>query len=365
MAMIGSPLRRAPLIGLSLLALLAGMWAGLIRIGWQLPPLQARLPSAHGALMISGFLGALISLERAVAFSTTLDTGARRRWTYLAPALSALGGVTLLVGLPDAIARALITLGSLALVAVFAVIVRLRPAWDTRTMGLGAALWLIGNALWWSGRSTREVAIWWIGFLVLTIAGERLELARILSLRRNAVTTFLASVGLFLAGLPIALIDYSVGVRVCGAGLIAIGLWLLRHDIARRTIRQDGLTRFIAACLLPGYVWIIFGGGLWLLGNFALGLTYDAALHSLLLGFVFSMIFGHAPIIFPAVLNSPIAYRSTYYVHLALLHASLVLRIIGDLAAEPSIRAWAGLLNAIAILIFLGNTLRSLRPNRE
>jgi hypothetical protein len=118
-ALLDSLLRRAPLIGLSLLALIAGLWAGLIRIGWQLPPLHARLPSAHGALMISGFLGALISLERAVALPASPDGGARR-WPYLAPAMSALGGLTLLIGLPDTIGRALITFGSLTLAAAFA-----------------------------------------------------------------------------------------------------------------------------------------------------------------------------------------------------------------------------------------------------
>jgi hypothetical protein len=132
-----------------------------------------------------------------------------------------------------------------------------------------------------------------------------------------------------------------------------MGAWLLAHDVARRTIRQTGLTRFIAACLLPGYVWLMFAGGLWLFGNFSAGRVYDAALHSVLLGFVFSMIFGHAPIILPAVLNLPITFHASFYAHLALLHASLVLRIIGDLAADPSLRMWAGLLNAIAILLFL------------
>jgi len=80
-----------------------------------------------------------------------------------------------------------------------------------------------------------------------------------------------------------------------------------------------------------------------------------------LLWFVFSMIFGHAPIILPAVLNLPVVFHASFYSHLVLLHASLVIRIIGDLAASPSLRMWGGLLNAIAILLFLFNTLRTLR----
>lgn len=57
---------RFPLMGLGMLALLAALWAGLVRLGWGLPPLRPTLPIAHGPLMVSGFLGTLISLERAV-----------------------------------------------------------------------------------------------------------------------------------------------------------------------------------------------------------------------------------------------------------------------------------------------------------
>ena len=58
---------RLPLLALSILALLAGLWAGLLRLGWSLPPIQPGLYVAHGPLMVCGFLGTLISIERAVA----------------------------------------------------------------------------------------------------------------------------------------------------------------------------------------------------------------------------------------------------------------------------------------------------------
>jgi hypothetical protein len=67
-----------------MIALLGGLWAGLLRLGWAGPFLQANLPAAHGPLMVCGFLGTVISLERAVA----LD----RAWTFLAPGLTGGGG---------------------------------------------------------------------------------------------------------------------------------------------------------------------------------------------------------------------------------------------------------------------------------
>jgi hypothetical protein len=84
-------------------------------------------------------------------------------------------------------------------------------------------------------------------------------------------------------------------------------------------------------------------------------------LHSLFLGFVFSMIFGHAPIIISSVIDVDVTYRPLLYAHLALLHVSLVVRIAGDLAGNVSLRMWGGLFNVVAVLLFLGVMARSAR----
>jgi hypothetical protein len=105
------------------------------------------------------------------------------------------------------------------------------------------------------------------------------------------------------------------------------------------------------------------GGLLWVLDAplFVGGMAYDAMLHTLFLGFVFSMIFGHAPIILPAVVNLPVNYTPRFYIHLALLHASLLLRIVGDLTLTPALQHWGGLLNVCAVVLFLGSTLLATR----
>lgn len=346
---------RAPLIALLGVILLAALWAALVRIGWEVPALPIAPASQHGALMVSGFLGALISLERAVAL--------KRRWTYAVPVLAALGALSLLLGLPAMLGRGLMVLAAAGLVGIFIHIFRLHPSIDTAVMGVGSVLWLIGNALWWMNLPVYRAVPWWVGFLVLTIAGERLELSRVLRPTRQVQFLFAAAVGLFIAGLVTSLVAFELGVRVSGAGLLTLAIWLLRHDIARRTIRKSGLTRFIAACLLPGYIWMILGGGLWLMlaHLFVGGMAYDAMLHTLLLGFVFSMIFGHAPIILPAVLNVPIEYTSAFYRHLVLLHGSLILRVAGDLAQIGAMQKWGGLLNIVAVLLFLANTVLAVR----
>ena len=48
-------------------ALLVGLWVGLARLGLALPGGMPARAEFHSALMISGFLGTVISLERAVA----------------------------------------------------------------------------------------------------------------------------------------------------------------------------------------------------------------------------------------------------------------------------------------------------------
>jgi hypothetical protein len=141
---------------------------------------------------------------------------------------------------------------------------------------------------------------------------------------------------------------------------------LLRQDIARRTVRQDGLPRFIAICLLSGYLWLgVSGIFAVLFGGVMVGPIYDAMLHALFLGFAVAMIFGHAPIIFPALLNRPVPFRQGFYVHLGLLHVSLLLRMGGDLAAWWPGRQWGGLFNAIAFLVFLANTGHAIRTNKS
>ena len=117
--------------------------------------------------------------------------------------------------------------------------------------------------------------------------------------------------------------------------------WLFVFDLARVTIRQDRLPRYVAACLLAGYFWLGLGGAL-----IALSVAYDAALHAFFVGFVFSMVFGHAPVILPAVLRVRFPYHPVLYLPLAVLHLSLAMRVF----VSAQFGAWG---NAAAIVIFI------------
>ncbi len=336
-----------PIMAAVLITLLAALWAGLIRVGWQWPPLHPMLPALHGPLMISGFLGTLISLERAVAI--------KRPWTYIGPVLSGLGAIWLVVGLQLPVGQWLLFLGSVGLTAVFSHIIRQHAASYTVTMGLGAICWLVGNALWLSGWPIFRIVYWWAGFLVLTIVGERLELSRVARLSTNTIRLFIGAVTIFVAGLFAVLVWGNLGTQIIGLGLIVLAVWLGLFDIARRTVRRTGLTRYIAVNLLLGYGWLLIGGiTALLLGQTIAGPRYDFMLHALFVGFVFGMIFAHAPIILPSILPIQVRFHPILYGPTIFLHLALLLRAIGDIGGWQPVRAWGGLLNAVAILWFLG-----------
>ncbi|MGH7781403.1 MAG: hypothetical protein ACREQR_16450 [Candidatus Binataceae bacterium] len=314
-----------------------------------MPVLQPSLSLAHGPLMVCGFLGTLISLERSVALG--------KSWSYAAPLLSGLGGLALIAGVPDPVGPLLITLGSLGLIANFVAILSRQTALFTITMALGAVAWFVGNCLWLGGVPIAEMFFWWIGFLVLTIVGERLELSRLAGLGERNRPLFLFGTGAFIAGLAIGVTNADIGLRLAGVGMLLMALWLWRYDLARRTVWQHGLTRYIAVNLLAGYFWLGAGAAAWIwFGGNLTTFHYDVMLHAIFLGFVFSMIFAHAPIIFPAVLQRPLPYHRVFYFHSVLLHLSLLLRIGGDLTDSFSAYQWGGLLNVIALLAFVAST---------
>lgn len=323
-------------------SLVAGLATGLIRIGVVLPVGTASA-DLHAALMICGFLGTLISLERAVGLGVT--------WAYAAPALSAAGAMVLLAGMPDAAALAFLA-ASVALTAASVAVVRRLPALFTVVLAIAPVCWGAGTLLWIAGRSMAEVAGWWLGFLVLTIAAERLELSRLRAPPRRSQLVFAGAVALLVVGA--AREEFAAEAAwFTGAGLLAATAWLWKHDIAIRTVRQHGQTRFSAVCMLAGYVWLGVAGALLLVvPPGAAAFSFDAAVHAVTIGFVLSMIFGHAPIILPAVTGIRLGYGAAAYVPLVLLHLSVLMRIAADLLEWVDLRAAGGMLTAAAVVAY-------------
>lgn len=352
------PAARLPLLALGALSLLAGVLAGLARLGWIVPDAAASAAGWHGALMISAFLGTVISLERAVAIG--------RGWAYLAPATAGAGGIGLLAAVPSPLPQALFVAASAVLLAASAQVLRRLVTSFTLVLALGAACWLAGNIAWIAHGDIAAAVPWWLAFLVLTIAGERLELTRLLPTPAVAKRLFVPIVGAVVAGAAVTLRAPDEGLVLFSAALLALALWLMAYDLARRNARTQGLTRFIAIALLAGYAWLAFAGLLGMAGGFLPGHPWrDATLHAVALGFVFSMIFGHAPIILPAVARVRLPYHPAFYLPLAALHASLLLRVCGSVEGRFLLRHAGGLVNALALLLFIATMLAAVLLGRR
>ncbi|MEV0660776.1 hypothetical protein ACIBI3_11585 [Actinomadura luteofluorescens] len=353
----GPAVHRLPLLAGALLSLIAGLWGALGLLGLGVPLPRAAFAAGHGPLMALGFLGTLISLERAVALA--------RPWAYAAPALAALGALATAAGL-DRPGRLLLTAAGGWLIAVYiTVLTGRRTSPDLLVQTAGAVAWYAGGLLWIGGRTVAGIVPWLAAFLVLTIAGERLELARIAFSGRRAAGGPVAAAVLVLAGAAVSVPWQDPGWRLTGLGMAALAGLLAARDVARRTVRMSGLPRYAAVCLLAGYLWLAVAGTIWLAAGRPAGGPYDAALHAVFLGFVMSMVFGHAPVILPAVLRVRLPFHPVLYAPLALLHASLLLRVAGDLSGVTGARTAGGVLGEVSLLLFGGCAVAAARLLRR
>ena len=243
---------RFPLVALAMLSLLAALWAGLLRAGMVDPFNRAgargRARAAHGRRLpryahqprARGGDRAPLDVRGAAVLRG-------RRWTDRGGVCAALGALLVTLGARE---------WSGSICSWFAA-----SRWHSRSS------WRSGRSLGSSatrrGCSARRSFAWscaGAAFLVLTIVGERLELSRLMRLGRLAEIAFAGTVAIVLAG---TIVDLGMGLampadsagfgsRLAGIGMIALALWLLRNDIARRTVRQSGVTRFTALALLSG-----------------------------------------------------------------------------------------------------------------
>ena len=338
-------------------ALVGGVLSGLARLGLPMPDTVSRLIGVHGALMVGGFFGTVIALERAVALGN--------RWPYAAPLLSGVAAVAMMVGAPILWATWLLCAAALIMSAACASVWRRQPVAHHAVLTIAAVLWLAGNLLWAIDGTVAPTVPLWAAFLLLTIAAERLELSRFMPTPPVARVVFAIIVIALLAG-ALGALAFDAGLRLFASALLALAVWLLRFDIARHTIKAAGLTRYMAVCLLTGYVWLVIAAIFGMAGAFQSGaILRDAALHALLLGFVLSMVFGHAPIILPAVTTLQFQWHQGFYLPLALLHLSLAVRVVAGLTEWLALRQYAAIANAVALLLFMLMAVTSLRRGRQ
>lgn len=338
------------------ISLLAGLDGALLLLGVWSPVMSTRLSKWHGPLMVLGFVGTVICLERAVALG--------HRLAYLVPAMSGFGVIVLLAPLPFDSARAglaLLTLAQLGLLTIYVPLWRRSHDDAVVIQGAGAFCAAGAAALLTTGAHVSQTVGWLACYMILTICGERLELSRLTMARNRALSALCLAV---VAALLVSVVSPAIGWRVLGVVLIGLAVWLCRHDVARGGLRRGGQAAYIGTLLMIGYLWLATAGIVCTIQRPPTSRNgYDAVVHSLFLGFTMGMILGHAPIILPAVLQVRLEWTTWFWLPAFLLEASLLVRIgIGDgLDRSAAVQA-GGTVNVLSLLTLVAVIATHIQP---
>lgn len=328
---------RLPFVFIAAVSLLMGLWSGLNRLGWDL-----NLPKVgmhHGAIMVGGFLGTLISLEKILPL--------KRKALFLIPFLSGISLVFFIAHL-SLVSWFCLLAASVGLSLVFSYYFFREKSLIYLLMLGGGISWFTGNFMLISEQLYPLAFPWWLAFALFVITSERLELMKFLPVNTRIKNVLVVLLMFYVLGILLSF--HGTGSFISGAALVGISIWLMRYDLIGISIKKTGLTKFVAVALLCGYVSMLLTG----MFVFALDnqpMAYDAVVHVFFLGFVFSMIFAHGPVILPGVLGVSIKpYHEILYLWLALLHLSWLIRIMADLYLNFEIRQYSGWITTIAIV---------------
>ena len=344
---IGIAVLARPLLAAAvLLLLLAAVLGGLVRAGVLVlrpddPAALGNAAALHAALMLSGFFGTTLAIERAVTSG--------RLWAFSAPLAAAASGLLLLLGARGAGAG----LGCVAAALLAAVSVQMLMAQRIAQRALllvGALAWLAGQAVFLDAGNAGLAVPFWFAFVVLTLTAQRIEVAGSVHSHPLARPVLALVALVLLAGAGLSVVAPGPGGVVFAAALAALALWSSRFDSARRMVAIGGLSRYVGVCVLAGYGWLGLSGVAW--ASAALGGPgRDIALHALGLGFVMNLVMAHAPIIVPTALRIKLKFGPGFYLAVLLIQVSLLLRLDGG-TLHPALFVTAAALNACSLGVF-------------
>jgi len=329
-------IERIPFVALAILSLIAGILTGLLKIGWMFQFGEAT--PHHGAIMVGSFLGTLITLEKIIPL--------KKKSLYAVPAASGASLFLFLLNLPT-YSLTLLVVSSAALSVVFLIYLVRERSMIYVMMFAGAVCWLTGNILLMLHNFYPLALPWWMAFALLIITSERLELMKFLPVSRTQKLIFILTLAIFMVGCVISF--HGMGNYLATFALVTVSIWLMRNDVIGINLKKENLTRYVGIALLSGYFALLLCG-LFLSFVSRQPLGYDILVHSFFIGFVFSMIFAHGPIILPGVLGISVKpYHPILYLWLVLLHASWMLRTFADIVLDMHLRKYSGMIPTIAI----------------
>lgn len=365
------PRARLFLLLLAAIGALMGLNSALIRSSIPALATPAPLGDGHGVFMVFGFLGGAIGLERAVAYQAGAPH--KPKWGFLAPAFAGIGSVLMVIEAlpfvsretsfvpfafmahnPQVLPGIAWTLSMAALTGIYFGVWRRQQSVAVLIQLLGAFLGVAGIALWARGIDAQILAPWWMAYLVLTIVGERIELARVAFIAHNIEwLIFFASVA-FAVSLGVCLINPTIGYPLLGITLGAMLLLAITHDTARKTYKIKGVTGFMGTCMLVGYAWALLSSAIWIFSPTGFeGYWRDMAIHGLAIGFTMSMVAAHASMIIPSITRRPMKYHPILWGGWSVMQIGLLVRLLGTTSGETLLWQWGDGISIVGMLLMM------------
>lgn len=316
-----------------------GIYTGLTRLGAPLPHLE--ITGFHGPIMVGGFLGGLISLERCI-------TRSNRFW--MAVPILALTSIPLFIlNLPNQAYLAQL-LASIGLLSLHLRQMAENKAGDLWPGTIGTLLWVVASLRLLLSPLIEMSVLGWEGFILFTVLGERMELSRFLNISQGQRTVRDS----LLAALALSFIIpfHTVGLYLQSGLTLLVIVAFLKSEMAWKALKKGGQFSYIATAILSGYLWLGIHA-FWASLGIDHPLYYDIYLHTFFLGFGFSMIWAHAPIIVPALLRRQLKlYHPSFWVLLGLFHLSLMARVVSSALLELEARWIFSSVNGVMIVLF-------------
>jgi hypothetical protein len=217
-----------------------------------------------------------------------------------------------------------------------------------------------------------EVALSGFACAISVIAVERLEMSMLFRKRSARFVLFALIAWCFLwilttwQGVP--------NLTTMGVVTLILVASLVFHDSVlhvSRTHAGHGLHRFLRSALILAYLWLFAGAVVmtaW--AQFSPAIFKDVLFHLFALGFIFTMILGHAPLILPAALGMPPLQKAPV-IPFVIFQGATFFRILGDFSLTRSIPFWqwsgwiTGIINVLSFFAYIALIFLFLKKQKQ
>lgn len=344
-----------------LIAISIGIWRVAVTRGFLLPTIPESWPP-HGEIMLGGFLASLIIFERMIALP--IDSLIWVPYVYASSALM------LHTGNPFARGIHLAALAGWLLHRWIAY--RKFHRWEKPLVESVAFITLSSALMYPGGLLARpEVALQGLAFPIAVIAAERLEMSFLIK-KLGSRLVLSALIGWCLLwnlstwrGIP--------NLPVMGVITLLLFASIAFYDTALRVSQKqtDGLHKFLKTALMLSYGWLSLGAiAMTASSKISSAIFKDVQFHLIGLGFIFTMILGHAPLILSSAL-SKLPPKKAPMIPFLVFQTATLFRILGDFALLKSASLWqwsgwiSGLIHMISFFAYIATLIFFIRTRTK